>query len=123
MMIAAPTPRPGQIAPNSWTESWRLSRTIGGRDPIGAQTYSSDPFCPTLASSWNHTSMSFSIADGGKTSRLRLRNFFICLLGCGVFLRMERPWLQPCELQFAQPLRHRPRVDRDREAFRDLLPP
>src|SRR6185312_7505503 len=28
-----------------------MSRTIGGREPIGAHTYSSDPFCPTLASS------------------------------------------------------------------------
>jgi hypothetical protein len=51
MMIAAPAPRAWQIAPNRQTESWRLSRTIGGREPTGAQIYSSDPFCPTLASS------------------------------------------------------------------------
>jgi hypothetical protein len=51
MMIAAPVIRAWQIAPNRYTESWRLSRTIAGREPMGAQTYSSDPFCPILASS------------------------------------------------------------------------
>ncbi len=38
MMMAAPTHRSGQMAPSRCAESWRLSRTIGGREPIGAQT-------------------------------------------------------------------------------------
>src|SRR6185437_5804529 len=33
MMIAAPTLRAWQMAPNRYAESWRLSRTMGGREP------------------------------------------------------------------------------------------
>ena len=43
-MIAAPTPRAGQIAPNRCAESWRLSRTIRGHEPTGAQMWVSVPF-------------------------------------------------------------------------------
>ena len=38
VMTAAPTARAGQIAPKMYAVSCRLSRTMGGREPIGAQT-------------------------------------------------------------------------------------
>jgi nitrogen fixation protein FixH len=37
LMMAAPTARSGQIAPNRYAESWRLSRTAGGREPRSPQ--------------------------------------------------------------------------------------
>lgn len=47
-----------------------------GREPIGAQTYSIDPFCPTLASSENHISIALPDAETGKISLLKLQKFF-----------------------------------------------
>jgi hypothetical protein len=43
------------MAPNKYAELWRLSlsRTMGGREPTGAQMYSRLPFWPTRASSWS----------------------------------------------------------------------
>jgi hypothetical protein len=38
VVTAAPTPRAGQIAPNRQAELCRVSRTIAGREPAGAQT-------------------------------------------------------------------------------------
>src|SRR5689334_22395307 len=57
MMIAAPTLRAWQMAPNRYAESWRLSRTMGGREPTGAQMYSRLPFWPTRASSLHEGSV------------------------------------------------------------------
>lgn len=51
MIMAAPTPRAGQMAPKMWTESRRLSRTISGHEPMGAHMQARVPFWPTLASS------------------------------------------------------------------------
>src|ERR1700750_146571 len=65
MMIAAPTLRAWQMAPNRYAESWRLSRTMGGREPTGAQMYSRLPFWPTRASSWNQISIGLPAAEAG----------------------------------------------------------
>ena len=46
---------------------------------MGAQIYSSDPFCPTLASSWNQISIGLPAAEAGNASATRLGKF--CLKG------------------------------------------
>jgi hypothetical protein len=78
MMIAAPTARDGHNAPNKYTESRRLSRTARGREPMGAQTYSNVPCCPTLASSWNQisTGLPAAVVLPSRASFTRLENFF-----------------------------------------------
>jgi hypothetical protein len=45
-MIAAPTAHAGQIAPKMYAVSWRLSRTIDGREPIGAPHITKRTFPP-----------------------------------------------------------------------------
>jgi len=76
MMIAAPTLRAWQMAPNRYAESWRLSRTMGGREPTGAQMYSRLPFWPTRASSWNQISIGLPAAEAGTAWVTRVAKFF-----------------------------------------------
>jgi hypothetical protein len=49
---------------------------MGGRDPMGAQRYSNDPFCPTRASSWNQISTGLPAAEAGSAAATRLAKFF-----------------------------------------------
>ena len=49
---------------------------------MGAQIYSSDPFCPTLASSWNQISIGLPAAEAGNASATRL----------GEVLFYKSPW-------------------------------
>ena len=59
-------------------QSWRLSRTMRGHDPTGAQAWAWVPFWPTLASSANRISTGLPAADvlAGKAPLIRLGNFF-----------------------------------------------
>jgi hypothetical protein len=72
----APLPVAAQTAPNSHIEPWRWSRTIAGREPRSAQTRVSEPFCPTLASSWNQTSMGLPAASAGNSAVSSAAKFF-----------------------------------------------
>ena len=92
-------------------------------EPMGAQIYSSDPFCPTLASSWNQISISLPCSRSGQRLGLhRLREVFafISLLGRWVFLRMIGPRLQPRHAKPVQQLADRALGHADRPAGRDL---
>lgn len=70
MTTAAPTSRAGQTAPNREAESWRVSRTMAGREPAGAQTRVSLPFWPTRASSANQISVGLPAAESGKAAAI-----------------------------------------------------
>lgn len=49
------------------------------------------------------------------------RSFFKSLLRCGILLQMKRPWLQPRQLQQAQPLDHRSLMHLDRETLLNFV--
>ena len=49
-------PVAGQAAVKTCSDSYSVWRTAVGREPVGAQTRVSDPFCPKRASSWKKTS-------------------------------------------------------------------
>ena len=112
MIIAAPTARAGQIAP----EYMELNR-VDYRAPSAAvrrrdrrpDIFGIEPFCPTLGFILgNQTSIPLPAAEAGKNShRSGCRSFFKSLLRWGIFLRITRPWLQPCQFQLAQPFSHR----------------
>ena len=76
MTTAAPTSRAGQIAPNKQAEPRRLSRTMTGREPTGAQTWVSVPFWPARASSLNQISIGLPAAEAGTASVIKREGVF-----------------------------------------------
>ena len=98
-MIAAPTARSGQTAPNSHAEC-RLSRTAGGREPCGAQTWVIVPCWPTrlisfgAQPSWNQASrVRPRNWHRGLRLRVAMRVAFTPLLPCSIC--EDRGWNAP----------------------------
>ena len=88
---------------------------------MGAQIYSSDPFCPTLASFLEPDLDWFACSRSGQRLGYQAGEvLFISLLGRWVFLRMIGRGLQPRHAKPAQQLADRALGHADRPAGRDL---
>src|SRR5882672_6820902 len=83
--------------------------------------YSRLPCWPTLASSWNQTSIGLPATEAGKASLSRVAKFFKCHLGVRILLWMVGPRLQPAQPKLVQPFANGAFVHSHVEAARDLL--
>jgi hypothetical protein len=76
MTIAAPFPCFGQMAPKMYAEAVRWSLGAEGRVPRRAHRRVIPFFWPTLASSWNHTSIRLPLATPSAISASAVGKFF-----------------------------------------------
>jgi hypothetical protein len=83
--------------------------------------YSSEPFCPTRASSWNQISMGLPAAPAGKAAVTDVAKFFKIRLGLGVFLRVNRTRLQSRHAEATQPAADGLFTNRDGKPRRQFL--